>query len=122
MNKRLSVGDVLFYQSEKGDWNPEMVIVERVGRKWAKLVDGVSDTRVDIETLKLDGRYAWGRLWRSEEEWRTTTEAQRIERENDQAWEAFRLLVRENYRRPTCAVVATIVKVSKLLGLDSDRI
>lgn len=120
MTERLKPGDVLFYQRDFVDeWTPREVVIEKVGRKWATLVDGWRDTRVEIETLELDGSRAFGRIWRSKQEWLGAKEADRQRREDDWALDQFyREAQQLRYRRPKDLHAATIREAAALLGIE----
>ena len=81
--KKLSVGQQLFWEPTNSHReSTRMVVVTRVGRKWATLDNG---ERVDLDTLWADGgQYSSpGRCWPSEQAYRVALEA-------DQIWMAFK--------------------------------
>lgn len=120
MSDRLKPGDVLFYQRGgfSDEWSPDKATVANVGRKWATIVNGWHDTCVNIETLELDGRRSWGRMWRSEQEWTEAKEADRQRRDDYDTWDRFQRAVRFGRIGTLPPHADTTRQAATLLGID----
>lgn len=113
----LKAGDTLIWVSgldnAKGD--TKNVVIEKVGRKWATIVDSWRGWKIDINTLKVDGR-GFGYCFRSEEELSAAVDAHYRERAANSAWEKFIRLARNSWRKPDHLTQESILQAMAILG------
>lgn len=85
--------------------------VLKVGRKWATL--DVGEYRIDLETLRADGRgsNSPGRCWMSEAEWR-------VEEARKSAWREFRDKLQPHWYPPDGVDIERIKRAAAALGIE----
>lgn len=92
------------------------VVIEKVGRKWATIVDSWNGWKVDINTLKVEGNRGYGYCFRSEEELSAAVDAFYQEKAAHAAWEKLQRKVRDSWRKPDHLTEEVILQAMKILG------
>lgn len=84
------------------------VIVGKVGRKWA---DIGRRSRIDVDTLIIDGDPSPGRCYLDRDEYEQSAYRSRL-------WSMFQERVSRQYRAPSDLTTNDILSVAKILGID----
>lgn len=114
MSEKIAVGQRLLVASSSrtrnGGLAKQEVVLAKVGRRWAYIEE--LGWKVDLRdgwVLNFAGR-AIGRWYRSEEEYQSSCERERIKRETDNAWQDFSSKVISSYSVPKGVTLEAILE------------
>ncbi len=114
MSDKLKPGMKLWLVPENGRQKPREVVVESVGRKWAKIAGDVCN-RIEIDTMIV---YSAERM--SAKVYADRSEYER-ELADALAWGGLMLAIRNRYGKPKGVTAEDVAAARKLLRLDESE-
>lgn len=108
---KLEAGQTLWFVPDRHYGRPHEVVVEKIGRKWARVVRARHD-RIDVETLIMySGDSRTGVCYLSEDDWKVQQAAQEL-------WNKIAKGIWGRYNKPRHVTAEQIKQAAELLGVD----
>jgi len=122
MPDRIKPGDRLFWNLNLIEWNPVEVTIGKVSRKWAEFDPPEKyqrGARINVQTLELDGRYVYGKLYWSQDDWQRQRDDEQAQMQAQEAWDELRSRMSYTRQCPKVLTAAYIRDVFKVMLGDA---